>query len=283
MIVAFIDLSGSTAALRERGELTAIPERVERMESIERAMIHASSKIRRVGSRRGDEWLFMAPNDMAIEVFNCILQIQSIPSLLQARWAVGIGGVMWHGKEFDPSSDVDGTVLDSTSRLLKLCPSGGVAMTHDYYLALGSKPVYQAILTTHTDILKGIEHPVQYWITNKNNDHVENTEKEFGDMDQLEVGELKATVRILTNQFIKLEEVLKEGIKERREDFKSLHQDFVEGLEKLHVSLVSHTKRDEEITINIFKRLTMLDRWLMMASGMAVTFVGVGIFKLWSG
>jgi class 3 adenylate cyclase len=165
VVILFMDLSGSTARAAQEGELAGIAERRERMRRLEHEFAGLSSQVRRIGLRQGDGWLFVAPADLAIEVFLHALRVQAIPDPLPARIALGLGVVSWDGEPFTEDATVDGTIVDLTARLLSVCLPEGVAVSERFYPELARRPEILARLARRVTELKGFVEPVEYYLT----------------------------------------------------------------------------------------------------------------------
>jgi hypothetical protein len=164
MLLVFVDLTGSTAFLDHyEAESVGVQAVRIRMAELEQAML-AVPEVRRVGARVGDQWVFVAPDDLTADVLRAVFRVQAVPDALLARFALGLGGFTWHGPAFGAESNIDGRIVNLTARLLDPCPPSGIAMTQDYYLSLNRAPILQRGFSPRVEDFKGIDAPVRYWL-----------------------------------------------------------------------------------------------------------------------
>ena len=156
--VIMIDLVGSTQAMADRGIALAGSEIAGRLRGLVQEFMLVDPAMRQMGEFSGDGVLLIGGKPK--EVIICALRAQVAWSGLSARIAICVGPV-----EFREGAGAQGGVINMASRLVDLCPPGGVVVSESAVDYLLDVPGVRGRMTRRRAELKGLGD-VTYWVMN---------------------------------------------------------------------------------------------------------------------
>ena len=169
MVIVFVDLTGSTQAIAEQGE-PAIASVRARLAAIRAGLMIGDPRLRQIGPAAGDGCLLVG-HDVA-GLVRAALEEQArwrgLEEGLPARLAIGVGEPSWSGPESDSMSTPYGSTVNLTSRLLSVCPPGGIGLAEGAHLALLEASAEGSALGQRFQAakgpLRGFQEPQRYWL-----------------------------------------------------------------------------------------------------------------------
>jgi class 3 adenylate cyclase len=163
-VVIFVDLVGSTEEMRRLGTARATLEREKRLAYIERHLKSVDAFAMRIGLYQGDGMLMVGQDASGLlrECMRLQGEWSGLREGLPCRIAVGEGDPQWIGTPWGETSNVSGTIVNQTHRLVDACHSGGIVIDAGMYNNTLEDTLFTCKLQRKEINLRGLGSTV-YW------------------------------------------------------------------------------------------------------------------------
>lgn len=190
MVIIFLDLVGSTERMRRNGTDLASGQIREQLSEWLSSISRFDPSVLQIKNPAGDGLLLVGTN--ASRILAATIQRQAVPGYLQTRVALGNGDPQWEGEEWHSDSNIRGTIVNLTARLLSVCPPSGVVVTEGIKDAVLEQPELISLLHRCQADLKGLGIQT-YWSTSP----AEEKAMDNGELGKIQkaIGTLEGTVK----------------------------------------------------------------------------------------